>query len=104
MSRFFLLMAFLALSFFSNSASGKPITGMDVPGEGEPLRRYYWAMAKGTSYEAAKAYTAKAQADSQITRTHEAALPNGWKIAPAGTSLDLGTMPGKAVFYAGRLI
>jgi YVTN family beta-propeller protein len=93
-----------SLSLFCGPLLAKPVTGMDEPGEGEPLRHYYWVSAMGTSYQAAKAYAQKAQAESQITRSHEAALPNGWKIAPAGTSLELGTLPGEAVFYAGRLI
>ncbi len=101
-SRFWFVL--LAVLIFSVRVDGKPVTGMDEPGEGEPLRQYFWAQAKGTSYDAAKTYTVKAQNESQITRRHEAALPNGWKIAPAGTSLELGTLPGEAVFFAGRLV
>ncbi|HTA76823.1 MAG TPA: YncE family protein, partial [bacterium] len=92
---------FLLLSLPAHS---KPVTGMDEPDEGEPLRQYYWAQAKGTSYDAAKIYAKKAQAESQVTLSHEVALPNGWKIAPAGTSLPLGSMPNEAVFFAGKLI
>jgi len=105
MSRFRFWSVLLTLiSFLSVPAFGKPLTGMDEPGEGELLRHYYWAQAKGTSYTAAKTYAEKSQAESQVTRTHQAALPNGWKLAPAGTSLELGTMPGEAVFFAGKLI
>ncbi len=95
---------FAMASLLFGPAYAKPVTGLDEPGEGEPLRQYYWAQAKGTSYAEAKAYAQKAQDQSRITRSHEVALPNGWKIAPAGTSLELGTMPGEAVFYAGKLI
>jgi YVTN family beta-propeller protein len=95
------LLVFLSLS---SPAFPKPVTGMDEPGESDPLKQYFWVSAKGTSYETAKEHAEKAQKVFQITRTHEAALPNGWKIAPAGQSLDLGTMPGEAVFYAGRLV
>jgi YVTN family beta-propeller protein len=107
MSRFdraFVLLVFIFFILNINDLFAKPVTGMDVPGEGEPLRRYFWVSAKGTSYNAAKAYAEKAQAQSKVTRGHALALPNGWKIAPAGASLELGAMPGEAVFYAGRLI
>ncbi|HTC19726.1 MAG TPA: YncE family protein, partial [bacterium] len=93
-----------ALSLLGGPVFSKPVTGMDEPGEGEPLRHYYWVSAMSTSYQAAKAYVQKAQAESQVNRRHEEALPNGWKIAPAGTSVEVGNLPGEAVFYAGRLI
>src|SRR5215471_20122866 len=32
------------------------------------------------------------------------ALPNGWKITPAGTQIEVGRFPGEAVAYAGRLV
>lgn len=31
-------------------------------------------------------------------------MPNGWKIAPAGTQVELGRLPYEAVLYAGYLI
>lgn len=101
----FLAVCALPLLFISTPAIPKPVTGMDELGEGEKLREYFWVAANtGTSYDAAKTYTEKAQKAFQITRSHDVALPNGWKIAPAGQSLDLGTMPGEAVFFAGRLV
>ncbi len=103
MTRFSFCFA-LFVSLLSIPVFSKPITGLDEPGEGEPLRQYYWAQAKGTSYKSALDYAKKAQAQSQITLSHAMALPNGWKLAPAGNSLTLGSMPGEAVFFAGKLI
>jgi exopolysaccharide biosynthesis protein len=32
------------------------------------------------------------------------ALPNGWKIAPSGTQVEVGRLPYEAVSYAGKLV
>ena len=70
----------------------------------EDLNRELWEYVKGTPYESALAYVSEAQARSQVARVAEAALPSGWKIAPAGRQVELGRLPYEAVAYAGRLV
>jgi|HubBroStandDraft_5_1064220.scaffolds.fasta_scaffold378952_2 hypothetical protein len=71
-----------ALSLFCGPVFSKPVTGMDEPGEGEPLRHYYWVSAMSTSYQAAKAYAQKAQAESQVTAVMRRPCPTGGKSPP----------------------
>ena len=70
----------------------------------EDLTRELWETLKGTPYESALAYVAAAQARAQAARVAEAALPTGWKIAPAGRQVELGRLPYEAVPFAGRLV
>ncbi|HYY98661.1 MAG TPA: hypothetical protein VE642_08725, partial [Pyrinomonadaceae bacterium] len=70
----------------------------------EDLNRELWEYVKGTPYESALAYVAAAQARAQPARVAEAALPTGWKIAPAGRQVELGRLPYEAVPFAGRLV
>src|SRR3954465_7950886 len=70
----------------------------------EDLNRELWEYVKGTPYESALAYVAEAQARSQVARVAEAALPSGWKLAPAGRQVELGRLPYEAVPFAGRLV
>src|SRR5271168_2278277 len=95
---------FLLFFLVQSAAFAKPETGLDVPGEEEGLNRNLWMAAKGTSYDEAKTYTDEAQEKSRQNQKPEVVLPNGWKIAPAGESIELGTMPGEEVLYAGRLV
>jgi YVTN family beta-propeller protein len=70
----------------------------------EDLNRELWEYIKGTPYESALSYVAAAQARAQTARVAEAALPTGWKIAPAGRQVELGRLPYEAVPFAGRLV
>ncbi|HVF45313.1 MAG TPA: alkaline phosphatase family protein [Pyrinomonadaceae bacterium] len=70
----------------------------------EDLNRELWEYVKGTPYESALSYVSAAQARSQAARVAEAALPTGWKIAPAGRQVELGRLPYEAVPFAGRLV
>ena len=70
----------------------------------EDLNRELWEHVKGTPYESALSYVSAAQARSQAARVAEAALPTGWKIAPAGRQVELGRLPYEAVPFAGRLV
>jgi YVTN family beta-propeller protein len=70
----------------------------------EDLNRELWEYVKGTPYESALSYVAAAQTRSQAARVAEAALPTGWKIAPAGRQVELGRLPYEAVPFAGRLV
>ncbi|HEX8722520.1 MAG TPA: hypothetical protein VF736_18030 [Pyrinomonadaceae bacterium] len=70
----------------------------------EDLNRELWEYVKGTPYEGALRYVAAAQARAQAARVAEAALPTGWKIAPAGRQVELGRLPYEAVEFAGRVV
>jgi YVTN family beta-propeller protein len=70
----------------------------------EDLNRELWEYVKGTPYESALSYVAGAQARAQAARVAEAALPTGWKLAPAGRQVELGRLPYEAVAFAGRLV
>ncbi len=70
----------------------------------EDLNRELWEYVKGTPYEKALSYVAAAQTRAQATRVAEAALPTGWKLAPAGRQVELGRLPYEAVPFAGRLV
>ena len=70
----------------------------------EDLNRELWEYVKGTPYESALSYVAAAQTRAQAARVAEAALPTGWKLAPAGRQVELGRLPYEAVPFAGRLV
>ena len=74
----------------------------DQAGEDEILNRELWEFAKHTPYETALRHIA--EQTPQAAAPSEAVLPNGWKIAPAGTQVELGRLPYEAVLYAGHLI
>jgi YVTN family beta-propeller protein len=78
--------------------------GPDQPGEEEDLNRELWEYARKTPYEKALRYVASAQQASRAKSSANMALPNGWKIAPAGTQIELGRFPGEAARYAGRIV
>ncbi len=86
------------------TALSQPVTGLDEPSEHEELKRNLWVAAMGNTYDQAVTYAQKAQEESQKKETHEVALPNNWKIAPAGQILELGTMPSEMVSYAHKLV
>jgi len=68
----------------------------DQPGEEEELNQELWKFSKNSPYPGPK--TAKESGAA------EAVLPNGWKIAPAVTQVEVGRLPYEAVLYAGKLV
>jgi YVTN family beta-propeller protein len=77
---------------------------VDRPEDEEDLNRELWEFARKTPYAEALRYVVAAQAKSQGVRSAEVALPNGWKIAPAGTQVEVGRLPYEATPFAGRLV
>ncbi|MBW4505333.1 MAG: bifunctional YncE family protein/alkaline phosphatase family protein [Scytonematopsis contorta HA4267-MV1] len=70
----------------------------DQPGEEENLNKELWEFVKkDTPYPT---FLAKAQAKTP----QEMSLPNGWKISPAGTQIEVGRLPYEAINYAGKLV
>jgi YVTN family beta-propeller protein len=76
----------------------------DRPEDEEDLNRELWEFARKTPYSEALRYVRDAQARSQAQRSSEAALPNGWKISPAGAQVEVGRLPYEAIPFAGRLV
>ena len=77
---------------------------LDDPAEEENLNRELWEFAKKTPYEQVQPYVSQAQEASKATRPTEVALPNGCKITPAGTQVEVGRLPYEAIVYAGKLV
>jgi YVTN family beta-propeller protein len=80
------------------------VLNVDQPDDEEDLNRELWEFAKKTPYAEALRYVANAQQRSQAVMSSEVVLPNGWKIAPAGTQVEMGRLPYEATAFAGRLV
>jgi len=70
----------------------------DQPGEEADLNRELWEFAKKTPYPGTVAQA------KEVTQQAQMRLPNGWKITPAGTQVEVGRLPYEAVPYAGKLV
>src|SRR2546421_8624 len=77
---------------------------VDDPEDQEDLNRELWEFARKTPYESILPYVAAAQRESQAKQTNEIELPNGWRIAPAGTQVEVGRLPFEAIMFAGKLV
>src|SRR5258708_3301420 len=77
---------------------------VDDPAEEETLNRELWEFAKKTPYSEILPYVAAEQRKSRATRTSEVELPNGWRMASAGTQIEVGRLPYEAVPFAGKLV
>ena len=77
---------------------------VDDPDDEEDLNRELWEFARNTPYESMLAYVKDAQRASRATQTAEVELPNGWRIKPAGTQVEVGRLPYEMVEFAGKLV
>src|SRR5215472_5253760 len=77
---------------------------VDDPEDQEDLNRELWRFAKKSSYKSILRYVAAAQRISRKSTNAEVELPNGWRIAPAGTQVEVGHLPYEAVLFGGRLV
>src|SRR5437899_3065042 len=77
---------------------------VDDPDDQEDLNRELWEFAKHTPYESIRSYITEAQRASKATQTAEVELPNGWRITPAGTQVEVGRLPYEMVQFAGKLV
>jgi hypothetical protein len=76
----------------------------DDPEDQEDLNRELWEFARRTSYESIQPYLVEAQRQSKTRQVTEVELPNGWRIAPAGTPVEVGRLPYEAILFAGKLV
>src|SRR2546423_311376 len=77
---------------------------VDDPDDQEDLNRELWEFAKHSPYESIQSYIKDAQRASRATQTAEVELPTGWRIAPAGTQVEVGRLPYEMVQFAGKLV
>src|SRR5262249_60517550 len=96
-----LLLLWLGQTALAQSRSIQRDLGPDQPGDEEDLNRELWEYIKKTPYERALRYVARAQQAARSKASPSVALPNGWRIAPAGTQVELGRFPGEAGAYGG---
>src|SRR5579871_1380042 len=76
---------------------------VDAPGDEERLNRELWEALKKTPYAEAQAHIASVR-QTQGAFDLVVPLPNGWKLAPAGSSVEVGRFPYEAVAYAGAVV
>src|ERR1041384_5611607 len=77
---------------------------VDDPDDQEDLNRELWEFAKGTPYQSILEYVKETQRASRATQTAEGELPNGWRIKPAGTQVEVGRLPYEMVAFEGKLV
>src|SRR2546425_12210103 len=77
---------------------------VDDPDDQEDLNRELWEFAKHTPYDSILSYIAEAQRRSKANESAEVELPNGWRIAPAGTQVEVGRLPYEMVQFQGKLV
>src|SRR2546421_11765390 len=77
---------------------------VDDPDDQEDLNRELWEFARHTPYDSILPYVAEAQRRSKANESAEVELPNGWRIAPAGTQVEVGRLPYEMVQFEGKLV
>lgn len=84
--------------------SPEPERRFDDPEDEEDLNRELWEFAKKTPYESILPYVRESQKQSKAREVAEVELPTGWRLAPAGTQIEVGRLPYEAVIFAGKLV
>ncbi len=97
----FLLVSFLVIPCSAQESRSRRV---DDPDDQEDLNRELWEFAKHTPYDSILSYVAEAQRRSKANEAAEVELPNGWRIAPAGTQVEVGRLPYEMVQFAGKLV
>ena len=97
------LVIFFLLVLLSTSAVAQNRVA-DDPDDEADLNRELWEFASKTPYEKILSYVAEAQRESRETVKPEVELPNGWRITPAGTQVEVGRLPYEVVLFAGKLV
>src|SRR5438445_5330046 len=95
-----LILVFLIISGLAQ----EPQRRVDDPDDEEALNRELWEFARHTPYDSILPYVAAEQRKSRATQVAEVELPNGWRIAPAGTQVNVGRLPYEAIPFAGKLV
>src|SRR5436853_1092634 len=98
------LLLLLSLFTFPSSAQEYRSSRVDDPDDQEDLNRELWEIAKHIPYDSILSYVAEAQRRSKANENAEVELPNGWRIAPAGTQVEVGRLPYEMVQFQGKLV
>src|SRR5215831_18091283 len=77
---------------------------VDDPDDQEDLNRELWEFARHSPYESILPYIKEAQRTSRASDKAEVELPNGWRIRPAGTQVEVGRLPYEMIEFAGKLV
>ena len=103
---FSILLLFVAVTaaVAAQSAADYRINAPDQPGEDEKINEELWQFIKKTPYTEAMQHIARQKNESHNVSPAEITLPTGWKIAPAGKQVGVGTFPHEAVAYAGQVV
>lgn len=86
------------------AADDDDLPGLDVPGQEQKLNAELWRFAKNTSYEALQQDLQKDHEESAKTVQTEVRLPNGWRMTPAGSQVEVGRYPLVVTPFAGDLV
>jgi hypothetical protein len=95
----------LSLSFLvAFAATVSAQRRVDDPDDQDDLNRELWEFARKTPYDSILPYITAAQKQSKANEVAEVELPNGWRIAPAGTQVEVGRLPYTFTMFAGKLV
>lgn len=104
---FLLILSFAHLPLRTFAQEGRLVPRSFAPDQAEDeedLNRELWEYVRKTPYEEMLRYVAAAQRASQAKMPTEEVLPNGWKLSPAGTQIEVGRLPYEAILYADHLV
>jgi len=95
----------LSLSFLvAFAATVSAQRRVDDPDDQDDLNRELWEFARKTPYDSILPYITAAQKESKAREIAEVELPNGWRIEPAGTQVEVGRLPYTSVMFSGKLV
>jgi YVTN family beta-propeller protein len=94
----------LAFFTFPSHAQQSRQRHVDDPEDQEDLNRELWEFARQTRYDSILPYLVEAQRQSKARESAAVELPDGWRIAPAGTLVEVGRLPYEAISFAGKLV
>jgi YVTN family beta-propeller protein len=104
---FFSMLLFLVavtVAVAAQSGAEYRLVAPDQPGEDENINEELWRFIRNTPYTEAMQHIARLRKESHSLSPAEVTLPTGWKIAPAGRQVGVGTFPHEAVAYAGQVV
>ncbi len=80
-----------------------PYIDVDDAADEARLNRELWETMKGVPFSAVAEHLA-GRVGKQPAADVTVSLPNGWRIAPAGTQVEVGRLPYAAVKFAGQIV
>jgi YVTN family beta-propeller protein len=99
-----LLVLFQTFPLAQTRDSARRELAPDQAEDEDDLNRELWEYAKNTPFASIQDYIERAQAQARAAQSTEAILPDGWRLAPAGTQVEVGRLPYEAIPFAGQLV